>query len=57
MKSRLFPPACVALVVNGMAIHSSRACSARTGLQAAAARIPGYALARRKNPSISFVTL
>jgi hypothetical protein len=37
MNSRPFPPACVALVVNGLAIHASRASSTRTGLQAGAA--------------------
>ena len=37
MKSRLFPPDCVALVVNREAIHSSCACSAHTSLQASAA--------------------
>jgi hypothetical protein len=37
MKSRLFPPGRVALVVNSEAIHSSCACSAHTGLQASAA--------------------
>jgi hypothetical protein len=50
-----FPPGCVALIVNGMAIHSSCPCRVRTGLQAA--RIPGYAPAWGKNPSMQFVNL
>jgi hypothetical protein len=87
MKPRLFPPGCVGIVVNSLAIDSSPACSARTGWQAGAApqadsmlpdpcrvrvhlqshtatqargiapRIPCYALARRKNPSVSSGTL
>src|SRR5215217_7948329 len=91
MKPCLFPPGCVGIVVNSLAIDSSPACSVRTGWQAGAAppasgnaarplqgacapagahrdtgwqraaRIPcgapGYALARRKNPSVSSGTL
>src|SRR6478672_13104952 len=37
MKPRLFPPGCVGIVVNSLAIDSSPACSVRTGWQAGAA--------------------
>jgi hypothetical protein len=67
MKPCLFAPGYVGIVVNRLAIDSSPACSVRIGWQAGAAaaapasgnaaRIPGYALARRKNPSFSSGTL
>jgi hypothetical protein len=44
MKPRLFPPGCVRIVVNSLAIDSSPACSARTGWQAGAATQAGSML-------------